>query len=85
MSACRSCGADIVWAKTTAGKNIPIDANDFGDPIPKQGGNLRYTGRVRDGAPEVEFSEQSTLLDPDGPRFVTHFSTCKQADSWRKK
>lgn len=23
---CRSCGAMIIWFKTTAGKNIPIDA-----------------------------------------------------------
>jgi hypothetical protein len=26
MSACRSCGAAIVWLKTSAGKNMPVDA-----------------------------------------------------------
>ena len=26
MSTCRSCGAEIVWAITEAGKRIPLDA-----------------------------------------------------------
>ncbi len=25
MSACRSCGAEIVWKKTASGKNVPLD------------------------------------------------------------
>jgi hypothetical protein len=27
MSNCKSCGAEIIWKKTTNGKNIPLDAN----------------------------------------------------------
>lgn len=26
---CRSCGAEIVWLKTAAGKNMPVDAETF--------------------------------------------------------
>ena len=26
---CRSCGAEIVWLKTAAGKNMPIDAETW--------------------------------------------------------
>ena len=25
MSECKSCGAPIVWGKTVAGKNVPLD------------------------------------------------------------
>ena len=34
MSACKSCGAAIVWVKTKGGKNMPVDADTFkaGDP-----------------------------------------------------
>lgn len=33
ISECRSCGASIVWLKTEAGKNMPVDADtvDEGD------------------------------------------------------
>ena len=26
MSQCKSCGAEITWAKTPAGKNMPLDS-----------------------------------------------------------
>ncbi len=28
MAKCRSCDADIVWLKTKAGKNMPVDADE---------------------------------------------------------
>jgi len=33
VSQCRTCKADIVWLKTEAGKNMPVDADtvDEGD------------------------------------------------------
>lgn len=27
MSQCKSCGAEIIWAKTPAGKNMPLNAD----------------------------------------------------------
>lgn len=27
MATCKSCGAEIVWKKTTNGKNIPLNAD----------------------------------------------------------
>jgi hypothetical protein len=32
MAKCRSCGAEIVWLKTDAGKSIPVDAESVVDP-----------------------------------------------------
>jgi hypothetical protein len=29
---CKSCGVEIVWMKTSAGKNMPVDAGSFADP-----------------------------------------------------
>ncbi len=31
MSKCKSCGAEIHWLKTRAGKNMPVDVPDFED------------------------------------------------------
>ncbi len=28
-SKCRSCGEYVVWVKTAAGKNMPVDADSF--------------------------------------------------------
>lgn len=35
VSECRTCHADIVWLKTEAGKNMPVDADtvDEGDTL----------------------------------------------------
>ncbi len=30
-SKCRSCGAYIIWLKTSTGKNIPVDADSLDD------------------------------------------------------
>ncbi len=74
MSAkCSSCGASIIWATSTKGKPMPVDA----EPVPN--GNLvieRQVGnRVRAFDP---------LLDAPNDRFVSHFATCPDRDFHRK-
>lgn len=32
MSACQSCGEEIVWLRTAAGKAMPVDADSVDDP-----------------------------------------------------
>lgn len=65
---CKSCGARIIWARTAAGKPIPLDAK------PVAGGNLvfnPFTGLVA--------AERGA-----GFRHVSHFSTCTKAAEHRK-
>jgi hypothetical protein len=57
-SRCKSCGEEIIWMKTDAGKNIPVDAETVAD-----------TG--------------ATIFDPE--QMISHFATCKDANTWRKK
>ena len=49
MSECRSCGAEIEWAKTAAGKRIPLDAESVieGNIELSEGGMVRV---VRNGS-----------------------------------
>ncbi len=80
---CRSCGAPIIWARTEAGKPMPVDA----DPI--DGGNvlLVATGTA------TPIARSHPAVDPriDGlaveaaPRHTSHFATCPQAGKWRRK
>jgi hypothetical protein len=72
MAECRSCKAEITWARTRAGKAIPID------PDPRSDGNVVIEA---DGA-AVYLGADSTYT---GERFVSHWVTCPDAESWRKK
>lgn len=73
MSACRSCHAPVVWVRTAAGKRMPLD------PDPVAGGNVVVNGDV------------ATVLPPGTPmpvgvhRYQSHFATCPQASTHRRK
>jgi hypothetical protein len=76
---CRSCGAPIVWVITANGKQMPLD------PEPADDGNVWVTG-VWAGRRTVAVG----LTGADVPRnealrYVSHFVTCKDAATWRKR
>lgn len=72
MSACRSCGATVLWTRTVAGKAMPLD------PTPIDGGNVVLeNGRAR------VVSKANPA--PDGAkRYVSHHATCPQRARWRR-
>ena len=81
MSRCASCGADITWAMTEAGKAIPIDTK------PTPDGNITLHTPDGGGRPiaVVEIRGQTVLgMDPDEPRYTTHFTSCPDSAQWRK-
>lgn len=57
---CASCGASIVWMKTSAGRAMPVDS-----------------------ASVAPSDDTSTLFDPG--RHTSHFATCPNADSHRRR
>jgi hypothetical protein len=75
VSACRSCGAPILWAVTPGGRRIPLDAD------PDDAGNIALdTSSLKAVAVFV--------ADADGtdtrPRYRSHFASCPQAEGWRR-
>lgn len=68
MGRCRSCGKELVWAKTRNGKSIPLEAC-----APSEG-NVRID--AQDGLAHVGQTGS-------GP-YLCHFATCPKADSWRR-
>lgn len=83
MSACRSCGAPVVWAVTVDGRRMPVDR----DPV--DGGNVLLAPSVEPGgsptATVVGKRVQETLFGDNGPRYVSHFATCPDANRHRRR
>lgn len=91
MSTCRACGAGIRWARTTAGKAIPLDAEptDAGNVILEYGAVDDAAGSAAGGtgSPTAHVIgskglplELSHLADE--PRWMPHHATCPK---WGKR
>lgn len=73
---CRSCGAPIRWARTRAGKAVPLDAEpaDDGNVVLQEDGTARVlTRRQMDGGGVA------------APRYTSHFATCPDAARHRRR
>lgn len=78
MANCRSCHAEIIYIRTMNGKMTPVNAEPVRftfrlggkDKIVTGNGEI-LTGEIRDDGEEVGY--------------VSHFSTCPDADKWRKR
>ncbi len=80
---CRSCTAPIVWARTRAGKSMPLDR----DPVVD--GNVTvvgWDGAVAASTPIVVVGQLGLEDVPMSEwRYVSHFSTCPDAASHRRR
>lgn len=90
---CRSCGAPIFFGRTAKGRRMPLD------PAPVEDGNVIVDQDMRlldklasayvgdspppEGAP-VRVLHKFELIDPDVPRYRTHFASCPAADRHRR-
>lgn len=71
FSNCRRCGNRILWVKTPAGKNMPVDPNLINyRAVP--GGKERIV--TPSGA--VIAGERCNPEDADGAGYISHFATC---------
>ncbi len=75
MATCRSCGAEIVWGKTKAGKSMPID------PGPVASGNILLT---ENGTCYVHPSPEIRRVFSEVPMRTSHFATCPDAGKFRR-
>lgn len=70
LTACRSCGAAIRWARTRAGNLMPLDAH------PDPNGNVEIVDGIVHVHPQPPLTGE-TLWMP-------HHATCPDADTWRR-
>jgi hypothetical protein len=78
IAACRSCDAPIVWATSSGGKRMPVDA------LPVPDGNVELTLQPGSWVGPVA----AVLTAPSlfaKPLRKAHFATCPAAEQWRKR
>ena len=81
---CRSCGAPIMWIRTTRGKPMPVDMEEerfYPDP---QGEKLYIMedGHPMKGTPAPEGEEDLPCV---AHGFTSHFATCPDAEKFRRR
>lgn len=80
VSTCRSCGASIWWAVTHNGERMPVDVE------PVDHGNVMIAAgpwRPMNGTLVIVDQGPGLFDEPGQGRYLPHFATCPDADSWR--
>lgn len=78
--ACRSCSADVWWGiNERGGRGNPLDP----EPVPD--GNIIIVRIEADGRPLIRYLKKDEEVETGVDRYVSHFSTCPDAEDWRKK
>lgn len=77
MSECKSCHAPIRWARTVAGKNMPLDVDELGEVAIFDDGNVEQIGW--DGP-----LRRVQVVAPRPGLHRSHFASCPSAREHRK-
>lgn len=78
LAACRSCHAPIIWATSKGGTAMPVDAEPVAD------GNVELTAQPGQWVGPVAVVLTAPSLF-GLPLRKAHFTTCPEADTWRRK
>lgn len=77
---CRGCGAEIAFIKTVNGKSIPVDPEAVCF-FQTDKGPEKYV--MPDGT--VERGRKAEAFEETRIGYISHFSTCPKADSFRRR
>lgn len=72
---CRNCGCHIMWVKTKAGKNMPVDLTMISYRRPGAGVKAREKIVTPEG--EVVCADKVSSESAEGFGYISHFATCK--------
>ena len=83
MPKCKSCGAEIVWIKTAAGRSMPCDAKIVLFDGSKDGKEVFITlgGNMVRGA----YPQENNLVADPRKGYIPHWATCPSAKQHKKE
>lgn len=71
---CRNCGKQIMWIRTKAGKNMPVDPTMISYRRPEA--EKKATERFVTYAGEVVEADRVDSSQAEGTGYIPHFATC---------
>ena len=79
-SHCRGCGQEIAFIKTVKGKTMPVNPTSVYF-VPAGGPNtyVMADGSIKRGREPGPMDQQTWI------GYISHFATCPEADSFRKR
>ena len=80
---CAYCGKQIMWLRTKAGRNMPVDPTMVNYRKPEEG----KKGREKIVTPvgEVISADRADGKEADGYGYISHFATCSNANKRRRR
>lgn len=80
MAKCKSCGAEIIWIKTTAGKSMPCDAA----PVTYWKNPKGKATVITPNGETYRADLEGDLDKATGIGYIPHWATCPQAKNFRR-
>lgn len=80
---CRNCGCRIMWVKTKAGKNMPVDPTMISYRRPEAGAKAKEKIVTPEG--EVVCADKVSSESAEGFGYISHFATCKARNRREKE
>ncbi len=74
---CAYCGKQIMWVRTKAGKNMPVDPQMISYRRPEIGKKATDKIVTQDG--EVVSADRVNSNLAEGVGYISHFATCKRS------
>lgn len=81
MSKCKSCGAEIRWILMRTGKKMPVNPQK----IPYKTVPIGKAGALTIITPDGKVAGAVLDLDSDDYGYESHFATCPNAGSFRRR
>ena len=83
FSICRSCGCQIMWIRTKAGKNMPVNPDFLNYRRPEPG--EKATEKIVTTNGDVISANIVNSSEAEGYGYISHFATCPGAVNHRKR
>ena len=80
---CRNCGKQVMWIRTKAGKNMPVDPDFLNYRRPEPGEKAKEKIVTANG--DVISANIVDSRDAEGYGYISHFATCPGATNHRKR